>query len=232
MKVDIIMPTHNPGAFILEALESCMIQTHKNFKVTVVDDCSNKDLSYLKKRFPKIDLIKTPKNMGPAGARNYGIRHTNSELISFLDDDDVMDMNKLTWSVNEFKKDSGIGMTCGNYKILVHGRLRQPFYKQAIKVDWNALMKINYVASGSTTVKRSVLNDVGLFDERFWIGEDAELWLRISEKYKISYIHKVLYYYRIIPGSDSLTQRKDINKDLIPNIELMRKESRERMNKK
>jgi glycosyltransferase involved in cell wall biosynthesis len=223
------MPTHNPGAFIIEALQSCVAQSYKDVVITVVDDCSTTDLSYIKKKFPKVNFIKTPKNLGPGGARNFGILNTNGELISFLDDDDVMDHNKILWSVEEFKKNPKIGMTCGNYRILVHGVLRPPFYRKAPIINWNTLMKINYVASGSATVSRKVLEDVGLFDERFWIGEDYSLWLKISEKFKISYINKILYYYRIIPGGNSLTQRSDIKKDLLKNIEIIQKESRERM---
>jgi GT2 family glycosyltransferase len=229
MLVDIIMPTHNPGQFIVEALQSCMAQSHKDIRITVVDDCSTTDLSYLKKKFPKVNWLKTPTNLGPAGARNYGISQTNGKLISFLDDDDVMDMHKITLAVREFDKNPNIGMTCGNYRILVNGKLRAPFYKRAPVVNWKNLLIVNYVASGSVTVRRDILEEVGGFDERFWIAEDYNTWLRISEVSKICYLHRVLYYYRIIPGGNSLTQRSDIQKNHHKNLEIIKKESRNRV---
>ncbi len=232
MKVDIIMPTHNPGAFIIEALQSCMLQTHKDVKITVIDDCSTSDLSYIKKKFPKVNFIKTPKNLGPSGARNFGIANTRGELISFLDDDDVMDPNKIALAVREFSKDSSIGMVCGNYRILVHGKLRAPFYKKAPHINWKTLMRQNLVASGSVTVSRKVIEEIELFDERFWIAEDYACWLKISEKYSIKYLSQVLYYYRIQPGGNSLTQRSDIQKDHLKNLEIIKKESRDRVNEK
>ena len=53
-------------------------------------------------------------------------------------------------------------------------------------------MKQNYVASGSTTIRRSVRDDVGLFDEDYWISEDYDMWLRIATEFDILLIPKKL----------------------------------------
>lgn len=206
-----------------------MQQSYKDYQVTVVDNNSPNNIKKICDNFPKVRYIRSPENNGPAGARNFGIKNTTAEYISFIDDDDILDVNKLVFSMNEFKKNPRLGMTCGNYKILVNGKLRTQFYKQGINVDHKALMRINYVASGSTTIKRSVFEDVGMFDERYWIAEDYDMWVRIAEKYPIKYIHKVLYYYRIIPGGKSLTQQKDIQDKHIANIAQIKKDSRMRL---
>jgi GT2 family glycosyltransferase len=206
-----------------------MQQSYKDCKVTVVDNNSPHGIKKICDRFPKVRYIRSPENNGPAGARNFGIKNTSADYISFIDDDDVMDINKVIFSMSEFKKNPNLGMTCGNYKILVNGRLRNQFYKQAININHKSLMHINYVASGSTTVKRATLDKVGLFDERYWIAEDYDMWLRIAEQYPIKYIHKVLYYYRIIPGGKSLTQREDIQKRHIKNIDQIKKDSYARL---
>lgn len=235
MLVDIIIPAYNPGTYLLEAVESCYKQSYQEISVTVIDDCSTQDLDFkkLKSKFPKVNLLRTSQNGGPAAARNYGIQHTNGALISFLDADDIMAKDKLLYSVKEFELDQDLGMTCGNYQILINRhKLRAPFYRTSPVINWQNLLINNYVASGSVTVRRRVLEDVGLFDERFWIGEDAELWLRLSEKYSIKYIPKVLYIYSICPGNQSLTQRTDIQKNHLRNLEIMRKESRARVAKR
>lgn len=234
MLVDIIIPAYNPGSYVLEAVNSCYAQSYSDIRVTVIDDCSTQDLEFkaLKQKFPKINLLRTPTNGGPAAARNHGILHTDGALISFLDADDIMARDKILYSVKEFEINQDLGMTCGNYQILINRhKLRTPFYKSAPIINWQTLMRKNLVASGSVTVRRRALEDVGLFDERFWIGEDAELWLRLSEKYSIKYIPKVLYIYSICPGNQSLTQRDDIQKNHLKNLEIMRKESQERITK-
>ena len=90
-------------------------------------------------------------------------------------------------------------------------------------------MRQNFVASGSTTFKRQVLEDVGLFNEKYFISEDYDMWVRIAEKYPIEYIHEILYYYSVIPKGDSLTQREDVQKDHINNINEIKKASLKRM---
>jgi len=231
MLIDIIIPVYNPGHYLDEAIRSCINQTYGNYKITVVDDCSSEDITPILSRYKSISYIRNNKNMGPAFSRNVGIKSSNGELISFLDSDDIWDKNKLLYSVNEFKKDKKIGMTCGNYQIIANSRVLKPFYKRSISIDYTMLMKNNYVASGSTTVKRSVIDDIGLFNENFWIAEDYDLWVRISEKYPIKYIHKILYYYRIVSGGGSLTQRGDIQKSHVANMLEIKRESALRVRK-
>jgi len=119
----VIIPAHNPGSYFKEALDSCMAQTYRNFQVTVIDDCSDNDLRHITNKYPKINYIRNDKNLGPAESRNVGIRNTKGDLISFLDADDIWHRNKLFHSVNALKQDTNLGMTCGNYQILVNGRL-------------------------------------------------------------------------------------------------------------
>ena len=230
MLVDIIIPAYNPGAYLKDALNSCIAQKYKNYTVTVIDDNSSEDVKAITDKFPNVNYIRNDKNLGPGGARNVGIRNTSGELISMLDADDIMHPRKLELSVGEFRKSEEIGMTCGNYRILVNrSKMMRPFYRRPINIDYDLLMKQNYVASGSVTMRRSAIENVGLFDEKYWISEDYDMWLRISEKYPVKYIDNILYYYSVIPKGDSLTQRDDIQKNHIKNIEEIRERSKERM---
>tara|TARA_A100001011_G_C14306323_1_gene843341 strand:- start:2407 stop:3129 length:723 start_codon:yes stop_codon:yes gene_type:complete len=228
--IDIIIPAYNPGGSLRDAINSCLSQTYKNYKITVIDDCSTEDVESLVNDFENINYLRNNKNLGPGASRNIGIRNTSGDLISMLDADDIMHKNKLELSIKEFEKNKDIGMTCGNYRILVNRkRLMAPFYKMPIKIGHRELMRQNYVASGSVTMKRSVIEDVGLFDEKYWIAEDYDMWLRISEKYPISYIHDILYYYSVLPGGSSLTQRSDIQKKHMDNIAKIKKASQDRI---
>lgn len=229
MLVDIIIPAHNPGKLLNKAIDSCLKQTYKNYNIIVVDDASSEDVLGNLIKHPKVSYIRNDKNVGPAESRNIGIRAGSGDLISLLDADDFMCDRKLKLSVQKFKDDPSIGLTCGNYKIFANNRLMGPFYKKPILIDHKALLRINYVASGSTTFSRAVVNDIGLFDSRYWIAEDYDYWLRISEKYKIEYIHDVLYYYTVVTNGKSLTQRADIQNVHNKNLEEIRAASIKRI---
>lgn len=228
MKVDIIIPTYH-GIYLHEALESCNKQTYKNFQIIVIDNGSILNIKKICNNFKNITYIRSDINLGPAVGRNLGISQSNSELISFLDDDDIMDQNKLMYSVQEFEKNKNIGMTCGNYRIIVNRKNIKPqFYKKTPIITLESLMRQNFVASGSVTVRRKIIEQVNCFDDRFWIAEDYDCWIKIAEISEIKYINKVLYYYSVCPGSNSLTQQAEIQKHHLENLKIIKSESIQR----
>ena len=209
MLVSIVIPAYNSLKELKVALHSCFYQSYKDIEVIVVDDHSTEDLSEIQNDFD-LKYIRNDKNLGPAGSRNVGIKNSSGDIISFLDADDIMTKEKLSLSV-PYLASKEYGMTCGNYKILKNRiSLSTPFYKRNINLSYEKMLKINWVACGSVSVRRDVLDDVGLFNEKYWIAEDYDLWLRIMEKYKAKYIHQILYYYSVIEKGGSLTQRDDI----------------------
>jgi glycosyltransferase involved in cell wall biosynthesis len=231
MWVDVIIPAYNPGHYIDEAIKSCLSQSYRKFNIIVIDDNSSQDVHAIVSKYKSVKYIRNDKNMGPSFSRNVGIKSSSSELISLLDADDVWHQDKLLHSVRALEGNRELGMTCGNYRIMVRGRLRPPFYKKSINIDHDSLMRINYVASGSTTLRRAAVEAVGLFNEEYWISEDYDMWVRISEKYPIEYIHEILYYYRIDPGNNSLTQRVDIQTNHDSNIAEIKNMSKLRISK-
>lgn len=74
------------------AIESALAQTIEPQEIIVVDDCSNDDFQSLLKKVAhkyKCTYICTPKNLGPAGARNMGVKIANNNIIMIFDDDDI-----------------------------------------------------------------------------------------------------------------------------------------------
>lgn len=214
--VDVIIPVFNSGDYLIDALTSCNNQTYKKLKIYVVDDNSTEDIYRIIKDFENVlDIcyIRNSENLGPSASRNIGIAAGNSEYVSFLDADDVWNEKKIELTITRFNQEKDIGMVCGNYRRWEDRQnLKDPFYKKEISLNFQALKRVNYVACGSVTVKRSVLDDVGLFNVNYKIAEDYDLWIRISKKYKISYIHHTLYNYSCIKTGPSLTNRSDLFK--------------------
>ena len=68
------------------------------------------------------------------------------------------------------------------------------------------------------------------FREDIWIGEDHDLWLRISQKYPIQYIDRILYQYSVVDDGKSLTSNKKMQEAHEGVGDLIRQESLEKMN--
>ena len=91
--IDVIIPAYNAKDTIFKTLSSLAIQRDIDFNVYIVNDCSEYDYSnyveYFSKYY-KIEEITLKENLGPGGARNEGIKRTNSEYIIFIDSDDYL----------------------------------------------------------------------------------------------------------------------------------------------
>ena len=97
-KIDIILPNYNSSRFILETVKSILSQTYKNWKLIIVDDCSNKETVNTLKKIKKNNKIKIfwlKKNHGAGFCRNYAIKKSYSPYVAFIDSDDLWKKDKL-----------------------------------------------------------------------------------------------------------------------------------------
>ena len=92
--VSVVMPTRNRAAMLLEAVASIRAQTHAQWELLVVDDCSDDDtpvvMEELAAREPRIRLLRTRENVGPGSARNLALDEARGRLVAYLDDDNLM----------------------------------------------------------------------------------------------------------------------------------------------
>ena len=91
--IDIIIPAYNAHKTIGKTLCSIMLQSRRDLvNVYIVNDCSSTDYQEFVKKYQKyfnIEELDIPQNVGPGGARNYGMKHSKGEYIIFIDSDDI-----------------------------------------------------------------------------------------------------------------------------------------------
>lgn len=92
VKLSVIVPFYNVGAYAPETLRSLHANAREDFEFIFVDDCSTDDtpeiLARAEKELPGARLIRHEKNGGLATARNTGLDAAGGEYIVFLDGDD------------------------------------------------------------------------------------------------------------------------------------------------
>lgn len=203
MQIDVIIPTFNTARFISEAIESVRTQTYQPQKIIVVDDGSTDDTEYIVHSIndPRILYIKK-NNGGPNSARNVGLTHATAELVAFLDADDRWESTKLEKQYMLFMKDTAksLGLVYTSYypiDALGNHVTNIPI----VPIDpiiqgyaFERLLPGNLIigSSSSVLIRRLVFDVVGMFDESLRIGEDWDMWLRISEKFRIEYVDEPL----------------------------------------
>jgi len=202
MKVSIMVLTYNRSNLLKETIDSILNQTFKDFEIIIVDNYSIDDTEEVVKSYDdnRIKYFKN-KNYGLLAVnRNFAIKQSSGEYIALCDDDDLWLPQKLEKQIEEFEKDEKIGIVFTNgYSFDDHGNEIKEGKSSSRYYSFEDLIMGNIITCCSVMFKKSVINDVGIFDEskEIFTGEDFEFWLRIVKKYKMKYIGIPLVKYRV-----------------------------------
>ncbi len=95
--LSIVIPSYNRRKTIIDLLSNIFSQSHDDFEVIVVDDCSPDDTNqYIENEYPQVILIKNAVNSGPAVSRNKGFKVAKGEIVIGFDSDvSLTDMSLL-----------------------------------------------------------------------------------------------------------------------------------------
>lgn len=211
--ISIVTPFFNAGSSIEQTYNSVLNQTFPFFEWIIVDDEStNKnDIAYLRKLAstdPRISIYEK-KNSGPAGARNYGVMKASTDIIVFLDADDLIEPTflELNYMALYFNPRAAWSYTdslgFGNQEYL----WKVPF-------DDEKLKKENFLTV-TGAVRKAYFEKVKGFDEiQKYAYEDWHFWLKIMESggYPVHIDNLGFWYRRGDDGIYSITSRNKIYK--------------------
>jgi len=207
-EIDVIIPVYNGAQFLEEAVLSAVRQTLAPARILICDDGSTDETPQIAQRlsqmFESVEHLRLAHG-GVASARNGGLRAATGEYVAFLDADDVWIPAKLRTQMDVFARaDSRVGVVhCGYQLIDEHGDVIVKDYVAAPSKKGDIFRDIlinDYAVSGSASavvVWRALLDQIGLFDERLFYGEDADMWLRLAYVSHFDYAPEPLVALRI-----------------------------------
>jgi len=203
------------------------------FDIILVDNASTDDsLLKLKEEFPYVQFIQASNNLGFTGGNNVGIKKAlelNYEYVLLLNNDVFVDLNFLYLLVNYLDFNQDVGAT---QPIIYHHPDRYKIWNGGGKVNRvigkidscqyhnseNFPKEIDWISGCAFMVRTSVLNQVGLFNEKYFAYyEDVDLSFRIREAgYKLMLIPSSVIYH--IGGGSSNTPEKRKEGYLSPEV--------------
>ena len=213
--VSVVIPTYKrEPAMLRRALESVANQTYQQLEVFVVDDSPND--------FPLRDAVKETvlsfesrisiryiphsESLGGSAARNTGIFASEGEFLAFLDDDDEWLPEKIEEQLVAFS-DPKVGLVyCREYIVNAETgetKVGERNYRKG-KV-FRYLITDNFIGGASfVVVRREAIDRCGAFAP-VRSAQDAELFLRICQKYKVAFVDKPLLNYYVNHGAERIT---------------------------
>lgn len=197
------MACYNAASYVGEAISSVLRQTYTNTEVIVVDDGSTDTSVDIIKRLaaahPDRIRLKHLKHSGPYPARNLGLSHARGDFIAFLDADDWWRDDCLESLLNALQDHEADLAYCGWQNVGEHILNPAPHIPPAYESEDSvaAFLKSCPWPIHAVLTRRSVLDAVDGFSERFFSSMDYDLWLRIlAHTGNIVRVPEVMAYYR------------------------------------
>lgn len=189
----VVMAAYNSALTIGEAIVSVRCQTRSDWELIVVDDGSRDETAAVAEAFAdrRVRVVRTSGNRGPAAARNRGISLAQAPLVCTLDSDDLWLPHYLETMAKTLDSNPAAAVACTDAWVLdqTTGRVRKKSAMALLdppdplpgdtETFLAELLQRNFIYN-SVAARRESLRAVGGYDERLWIGEDWELWLRLA----------------------------------------------------
>jgi GT2 family glycosyltransferase len=216
--VGVVLLNWNGAEFTIPCIESLYAGRMRPCRIVVVDNGSvDGSAEKIRARFPLVELIRNPENLGAAAGRNVGIRPIVTggvDAVLLLDNDTVVARDCLEAMVAELNSEPEVAVATG--KIMLADPPDRIWYAGA---DWHYAPfrpphdGQNSVDTGLFDTKRDVgfaptccmlvrceaFRQVGLFCERYWVyWEDAEWCLRAQRAgLRMRYVPDAVLWHKV-----------------------------------
>lgn len=204
--LSVVLSTYNNEKYIAEAIRSILNQTYPYFEFIIVNDGSTDKTLDIIKSFddPRIVLI-DKQNSGLIDSLNIGVRNAKYDWIARMDGDDISEVDRFEKQIPFLKEDVAVvGAQCNliNEKGAIIGHTHYPTLPSLVRL----FVKIAFILPIAHPVcifNKQKWNSVGGYDPNMYLGEDADLWMKMLSTGKFVVLKDRLLRYRKYDGNIS-----------------------------
>lgn len=199
-RVTCVIPVHNGGRYLRQAIDSVLAQNTKNVVVLVIDDGSTDDSVAIACSYPDRVHCLSQARGGPAAARNHGARSAETPYLAFLDQDDWWAPDKLARQLGHFARRPDLDVSIGHV--------------QSVWADEQGTREADQPRSGivpgfipgTMLVRASAFARMGGFDNRLWYVDGLDWFARaLDHNLAFEILPDVLLFHRV--HADNLSRR-------------------------
>jgi len=192
--VSALVLNYDGRALLDTALPSLLAQRYPNFTVTVIDNgSSDGSAAYVRERWPEVEVLELPVNVGVAAALNRGIEAAQGQFVALLNNDIELEPDWLDRLVAALSEHPGAASASGK---LLRFYEREVIDAAGDGLRWSGAAfnrgggerdagqydrpaEVLTACAGAALYRREALAEVGPFDEDFWAYlEDVDWGLR------------------------------------------------------
>jgi glycosyltransferase involved in cell wall biosynthesis len=210
--ISVVIPTRARHHFLKQAIASVLAQGLPPKEIIVVDDGegAREAVGHMHASVSVLDN----RQRGPVPARNMGVAHATGDVICFLDDDDwFTDAAYFEKAALAFERGSAFCYADG-VMAFEDGRDSLPF---AFHADAGTLSRDNTILISGVMFRRSLVDDLGPFDEALPFYWDWDWYLRVARAgHELIHIQRPVVAIRVHArnmSGDSLEAQRRANLD-------------------
>ena len=210
--VSVVLPTYNGKKYIRKSIESVLNQTYRDLELIIVNDCSNDGTEVLVEEYALLDsrirVIHNEVNKKLPGALNIGFSCAQGNLFTWTSDDNIYREDAIEKMVEFMHSNPEVDVVYADYDLIneegtITGEVKHK------KTD--NIYRDNIVGA-CFLYKREVQETLGGYNEKLFLVEDYDFWLRANEKFVLKPMQETLYFYRLHNGSLTGTRMSEIAK--------------------
>ncbi|WP_295632377.1 glycosyltransferase family A protein [Novosphingobium sp.] len=185
--VSVLIPCFNAAPYVGAAIESVLAQTYTPIEVIVVDDGSTDGSAGVVAAFADrgVALVSQAKGSA-AAARNAALARAAGEFVMFLDADDLIDEGHVAALMERLEPGSR-AVAMGQWDRFTDAKAEAAFperqgYHNASGIDWLCgewSTGAPMTQCGTFLIPRTLLHEVGGWDERLTLIDDFEFFARL-----------------------------------------------------
>lgn len=221
LSISIIIPVYNVEQYVQRCLESVMTQDviGVDIECLIVDDCGiDRSMEIVRKSIDSyqgnihFQIISHEKNMGLSAARNTGIMKAYGDYVLFIDSDDYLTSDALSFLISNLQQHMGIDMVVGNVKNMKDQSILLRKFTEPWLIENSDLLFRSmfhsvfrhgiYLYAWNKLIRRSLLLENKIFFINGILYEDvAWSYALFSKANSVLLLPYVTYIYENNPGS-------------------------------
>jgi glycosyltransferase involved in cell wall biosynthesis len=208
--ITVVTPCVNRARTLPEALESVRTQGYPRVEHIVVDGGSTDGTLEILRRAEGVRWTSEP-DRGLSHAMNKGVAAAQGEVIGWLNADDRYLPGALDAVGSAMAQRPDALWATGRCRIIDGDgreiRRRVTAYKNALlrRYSFRLYLTQNFISAPATFLRREAFGRVGLFDERYRISMDYDLYLRLARDADPLILDRYLSDFRMVEGTLSMS---------------------------
>ncbi|WP_232796879.1 glycosyltransferase family 2 protein [Blastococcus atacamensis] len=213
-RVAVVVITHQRRDELLLAVERLLALPERPHVVVVDNGSTDGTADAVRERFPQVELIASPENLGAVG-RNVGVARLDTDYVAFCDDDTWWEPGSLRTAADVLDAHPRLAVVTARILVEPGGRedpivpeLRDSPVRGA---PWLPGPALGSFLAGASVVRREAFEAVGGFSERLWLGGEEELMAGdlAAAGWELCYLPQLTVHHQASSARDPHRRRAD-----------------------